>query len=225
MRSIPAPTDEIRIEASFEAFSTLLLVVVPLSTWAYIPQNPAIFALTAVKSSTVLPFKDSNEARSELHGSQGSSFSLEQSKGEGRLSSVIKEPDPKSVNSSQNVSVVDDNVHGDTPRRTRVVPLSGKRSSQGHTRNQQMLPVIKSAQSKMSKPLDHASFSGSKPRTESTSHAHPVVSSGPGPRGSKEEKWVWYCCQCAAGPNPIYLVTSCLECYHYFCGDYANRSY
>ena len=55
LRLIPAAAEEVRVEASFECFSTLLLVTLPLSMASYMPQHPAIFPLGAVKSSIIFP--------------------------------------------------------------------------------------------------------------------------------------------------------------------------
>jgi hypothetical protein len=53
-RSIPAPIEEVSVEATFKCFSTLVFISVPLSMSSYIPQHPAIFPLGAVKSSIII---------------------------------------------------------------------------------------------------------------------------------------------------------------------------
>jgi hypothetical protein len=56
LRSTPAAVEEVRIEASFKCFSTLILFTVPSSMSAYMLQHPAVFPLGAVTSSIILPF-------------------------------------------------------------------------------------------------------------------------------------------------------------------------
>lgn len=82
LRSIPAPAEEVRIEASFDAFSTLLLITLPLAMWSYIPQDPAIFALGPVKSSIILPINNGNNPLTQQHDNRSSNPSLERNKGE-----------------------------------------------------------------------------------------------------------------------------------------------
>lgn len=55
MSSCPAAVDEIRIEASYKCFSTLIFVTMPLAMQAYMLKHPAVMALGAVKSSITIP--------------------------------------------------------------------------------------------------------------------------------------------------------------------------
>ena len=55
MSSCPANVDEIRIEASYKCFSTLIFVTMPLTMQAYMLKHPAVMALGAVKSSITIP--------------------------------------------------------------------------------------------------------------------------------------------------------------------------
>ncbi|KAH7348510.1 hypothetical protein BKA65DRAFT_500745 [Rhexocercosporidium sp. MPI-PUGE-AT-0058] len=52
--SCPAAVAEIRIEASYKCFSTLVFITVPLAMQAYMPKDPAIMALGPVNSSIIL---------------------------------------------------------------------------------------------------------------------------------------------------------------------------
>ncbi len=62
LRSTPTAVEEVRIEASFKCFSSLVLFTVPSSMSAYMLQHPAVFPLGAVTSSIILPFsKKGNE--------------------------------------------------------------------------------------------------------------------------------------------------------------------
>jgi hypothetical protein len=55
LRSIPAAVEEVRVEAGFKCFSTFLLITLPLSMCAFLPQHPAIYALRTVNSPIILP--------------------------------------------------------------------------------------------------------------------------------------------------------------------------
>ena len=83
LRSIPAAAEEVRVEASFKCFSTLLLITVPLSMSSYIPQHLAIFALGAVKSPIGLPLNERNTITKE-ENVKGSSASPNRAKEERR---------------------------------------------------------------------------------------------------------------------------------------------
>jgi hypothetical protein len=50
LRSIPAAADEVRVEAGFKCFSTLILITVPIVMFSYIAHNHAIFFIRPVKS-------------------------------------------------------------------------------------------------------------------------------------------------------------------------------
>ena len=58
LRSIPAAAEEIRIEAGFKCFSTVVLLTVPCPMGAYIPQHLAVLPLGLVKSSIILPSRE-----------------------------------------------------------------------------------------------------------------------------------------------------------------------
>jgi len=57
LRAIPAPVEEVRVEAGYKCLSTLVFITMPLSMWPYMPQNLAIFPLGNVKSSIILPLE------------------------------------------------------------------------------------------------------------------------------------------------------------------------
>jgi hypothetical protein len=51
---MPAFAEEVRVEAGFNSFSTLLIVSIPLSLYDYLPPNPAIVSLGPITSSNIL---------------------------------------------------------------------------------------------------------------------------------------------------------------------------
>ena len=55
LRSIPAAAEEVRVEAGFKCFSTLILITVPIAMCSYIPQDHAMFFLGPVKSPIIFP--------------------------------------------------------------------------------------------------------------------------------------------------------------------------
>jgi len=54
-RNMPPIAEEIKVEAGFDSFSTLLIVSMPLSLSAYMPRDPAIMALGPINSGNLAP--------------------------------------------------------------------------------------------------------------------------------------------------------------------------
>ncbi|KAL2071832.1 hypothetical protein VTL71DRAFT_13067 [Oculimacula yallundae] len=50
MRCIPTIADEVHVEASFDSYSTIIIVSLPVSVAAYLPQDPAIISLGPITS-------------------------------------------------------------------------------------------------------------------------------------------------------------------------------
>lgn len=50
LRDMPAIAEEVKIEAGFDSFSTLLIVSIPFALSAYIPSHPAIMSLGPISS-------------------------------------------------------------------------------------------------------------------------------------------------------------------------------
>ncbi len=118
LRTIPAAVKEVKVEAGFKCDSTLLFVSLPLSLWAYLPQNAAIFPLGTIRSSNLLTAKHENP------NTLGNEVcSSEESKGKRQMvlitediSDKTPEGEDKSVNSqpispqSPNIEVVDKSI-------------------------------------------------------------------------------------------------------------------
>jgi hypothetical protein len=51
LRTVPALVDDVKIEAGFESFSSLLIISLPIAICSYLPRNPAIFSLGPIRSS------------------------------------------------------------------------------------------------------------------------------------------------------------------------------
>jgi hypothetical protein len=51
---MPTFAEEVKVEAGFNSFSTLLIVSIPLSLYDYLPPNPAIISLGPITSSNIL---------------------------------------------------------------------------------------------------------------------------------------------------------------------------
>jgi hypothetical protein len=51
LRTIPTLVEDVKIEAGFESFSSLLIMSLPIALSSYLPRNPAIFSLGPIKSS------------------------------------------------------------------------------------------------------------------------------------------------------------------------------
>lgn len=88
LRSIPAAVEEVRVEAGFKCFSTLLLITIPLSMRSYIPQYPAIFFLGAVKSSIMLPSEQLINQPSRNKDNGSAYITLQGAKDKGRVVSL-----------------------------------------------------------------------------------------------------------------------------------------
>jgi hypothetical protein len=58
LRSIPAAAEEVRVEAGFKCFSTLIFITMPLSMCSYIPRHQAVYFLGTVRSSIMLPLEE-----------------------------------------------------------------------------------------------------------------------------------------------------------------------
>jgi hypothetical protein len=57
LKGIPAVAEEVRVEAGFGSFSTLLIVSLPMALTAYLPRDPAITFLGPITSSNQMPIK------------------------------------------------------------------------------------------------------------------------------------------------------------------------
>jgi hypothetical protein len=55
LRTIPALVDEVKVEAGFDSFSSLLIVSVPISLSIYVPRDPAVVCLGPITSSNLIP--------------------------------------------------------------------------------------------------------------------------------------------------------------------------
>lgn len=62
LRSIPAAAEDVRVEAGFKCFSTLMLVTMPIAMCSYIPQNDAVFFLGGVNSPVMLPLESQSQS-------------------------------------------------------------------------------------------------------------------------------------------------------------------
>jgi len=51
LRTMPVVAQQVRVEAGFESFSSLLIVSIPISLFAYLPYNPAVICLGPITSS------------------------------------------------------------------------------------------------------------------------------------------------------------------------------
>jgi hypothetical protein len=59
LRTIPVVAQQVRVEAGFDSFSSLLIVSIPISLFAYLPYNPAVTCLGPITSSNrVLPVQE-----------------------------------------------------------------------------------------------------------------------------------------------------------------------
>jgi hypothetical protein len=54
LRTIPALVDEVKVEAGFDSFSSLLIVSVPISLSIYVPRDPAVICLGPITSSNLI---------------------------------------------------------------------------------------------------------------------------------------------------------------------------
>src|SRR6187402_2604138 len=54
MRALPTIADEITVEASFDSYSTIVILSLPVSLAAYLPQDPAIISLGPITSGNRL---------------------------------------------------------------------------------------------------------------------------------------------------------------------------
>ena len=64
---MPAFAKEVKVEADFKSFSSLLIVSIPLSLYDYLPPNPAIVSLGPITSSNILAFGEYNSALPALN--------------------------------------------------------------------------------------------------------------------------------------------------------------
>jgi hypothetical protein len=55
LRHIPTIADQVKVEAGFDSFSSLLIVSIPLSLSGYLPPNRAILSLGPITSSNLIP--------------------------------------------------------------------------------------------------------------------------------------------------------------------------
>ena len=51
LRNFPTIADEMRVEASFDSYSSIILISLPVSISAYIPRDPSIISLGPVTSA------------------------------------------------------------------------------------------------------------------------------------------------------------------------------
>jgi hypothetical protein len=58
LRTIPALVDEVKVEAGFDSFSSLLIVSVPISLSIYVPRDPAVICLGPITSSNLIRERD-----------------------------------------------------------------------------------------------------------------------------------------------------------------------
>ena len=61
LRTIPAFVEEVKVEAGFDSFSSLLIVSVPISLSLYIPQDPAVLCLGPITSSNLISQRNTND--------------------------------------------------------------------------------------------------------------------------------------------------------------------
>lgn len=61
LRNIPTIAKEVKIEAGFDSFSTLLIVSLPLSIFAYLPHDPSIISLGPIISGNRIPHDEAKE--------------------------------------------------------------------------------------------------------------------------------------------------------------------
>jgi hypothetical protein len=59
LKDMPAVAEEVKIEAGYGSFSSILIISIPISLSLYIPQDPAIIKIGPVTSQNLL-----NESRS-----------------------------------------------------------------------------------------------------------------------------------------------------------------
>jgi hypothetical protein len=64
--NIPTFAEEVKVEAGFNSFSSLLIVSIPLSLYDYLPPNPAIISLGPITSSNILAPGEHNSGLSAL---------------------------------------------------------------------------------------------------------------------------------------------------------------
>jgi hypothetical protein len=50
--------DEVKVEAGFDSFSSLLIVSVPISLSIYVPRDPAVIRLGPITSSNLIRERD-----------------------------------------------------------------------------------------------------------------------------------------------------------------------
>jgi hypothetical protein len=68
LRSVPVVAEEVKVEAGFDSFSSLLILSVPISLMAYLPSNSALISLGPITSSnnvlnrTLCEFGSSNDS-------------------------------------------------------------------------------------------------------------------------------------------------------------------
>lgn len=55
IRMMPVLAENVKIEAGFASFSTLLLVSLPVAMWCYLPSNPAISVAGIIRSPNLVP--------------------------------------------------------------------------------------------------------------------------------------------------------------------------
>ncbi|PVH77505.1 hypothetical protein DL98DRAFT_423739 [Cadophora sp. DSE1049] len=55
IRMMPVLAKNVKVEAGFASFSTLLLVSIPVAMWCYIPSNPAISVAGIIRSPNLVP--------------------------------------------------------------------------------------------------------------------------------------------------------------------------
>jgi hypothetical protein len=64
---MPTFAEEVKVEAGFNSFSSLLIVSIPLSLYDYLPRNPAIISLGPITSSNILTPREHHSGLSALN--------------------------------------------------------------------------------------------------------------------------------------------------------------
>lgn len=142
LRSIPIVAEQVRVEAGFESFSTLLIVSIPLSLSGYLPWNSSVVSLGPITSSNLMltapfhsnrtPVADKGEVPSAVGRSRGDE-SPAPPQYMSSTSESTAEPFAASISSAVGDLMEIDNTSGDTQKTPASTSLSLTWKASAHT--------------------------------------------------------------------------------------------